>query len=129
MILAPLLQLGLLFGMSATEPEDATVYAPRGKRDPFASRSTELQSSTDTLSAPLRKLAISEVVIVGTAVGRRGGFALVQGPDRLTHLASVKSRFADGHLVGISGDWVIFRVDGTDTDRTWVTRRTRSFGE
>ncbi len=130
MILVPLLQLGLLCALAASDPEGANPYTPQGKRDPFAPWGQEQRSTAETpLTAPLRHLAISELVIVGTAVGKLGGFALVQGADRLTRLAPVKARFADGFLVGISGDWVIFRVDGIDLGRTWVTRRIRSVGK
>ncbi len=130
MILVPFLQLGLLLGMAVSSPEGPAAYTPQGKRDPFAPRSPEQQDTVETpLTAPLRQLAISELVIVGTAVGKIGGFALVQGPERLTHLAPVKARFADGRLVRIAGDWVIFRVDGIDMGRTWVTKRIRSVGK
>ena len=130
MILAPLLHFGLLFGLAATSPASQPAYTPQGKRDPFTPLSLEQENMVETpLTAPLRQLAISELVIVGTAVGQRGRIALVQGPDRLTRLAPTKARFADGRLVGISGDWVIFRVERTDTGGTWVTKRIRSIGE
>ena len=130
MILVLLLQLGFFCAMAASDPEGTTVYTPRGKRDPFAPWGQEQRSTVETpLTTPLRQLAISELVIVGTAVGKLGGFALVQGTDRLTHLAPVNARFADGFLEGITGDWVIFRVEGIDEDRTWVTKRTGSIGK
>ena len=130
MILVPLLQLGLLCAMPASDPEGTTVYTPRGKRDPFAPWGQEQRSPVETpLTAPFRKLAISELVIVGTAVGKLGGFALVQGTDRLTHLAPVNARFADGRLVRIAGDWVVFQVDGSGKGLTWATKRIRSIGE
>ncbi len=130
MILVSLLQCGLLFSMAVLSPEGPAVYSPQGKRDPFEARNPEQRDPVETpLTAPLRKLAISELVVVGTAVGKLGGFALVQGADRLTYLAPMKARFADGHLVRVAGDWVIFRVDGIDAGRTWVTKRIRSAGE
>ena len=130
MILVPLLQFGVLFSLAVSSQEGPAAYAPQGKKDPFEPRIREQYDTVETpLTAPLRQLAISELVIVGTAVGKLGGFALVQGADRLTHLAPMKARFADGHLVGISEDWVIFRVDGSGTDRSWVTKRIRSAGE
>ena len=130
MILVPLLQLGVLFSLAVSSPEGPAVYSPQGKKDPFEPRNPEPYDTVETpWTAPLRQLAISELVIVGTAVGRLGGFVLVQGADRLTHLAPVKARFADGHLVRISEDWVIFRVDGSGTGRSWVTKRIRSAGE
>lgn len=130
MIPAPLLHFGLFCGLAVASPEIPSVYSPQGKRDPFAPRRPEQHDLAETpLTAALRQLAISELVIVGTATGKLGGIALVQGPDRLTHLAPTKARFADGRLVGITGDWVIFRVEGTDLGRTWVTKRIRSFGK
>lgn len=130
MILVPLLQCGLLFGMAVSTPEGPAVYSPQGKRDPFEPRNPEQRDTMVTpLTAPLRKLAISELVVVGTAVGKPGGFALVLGADGQTYLAPVKARFADGRLVQIEGDWVIFRLDGIDAGRAWVTKRIRSAGE
>ena len=130
MILVPLLQFGVLFSLVVSTPEGPDVYSPQGKKDPFEPRNPEQHDTLETpLTAPLRQLAISELAIVGTAVGKLGGFALVQGADRMTHLAPMKARFADGHLVEISGDWVIFRVDGTGTGQSWVTKRIRSAGE
>lgn len=130
MIRGMLLNLALLCAAAASGPQGTTVYTPEGKRDPFAPRGREQGSTAETpLTAPLRRIAISELVVVGTAVGKPGGFALVQGPDRLTHLAPVKARFADGFLVRITGDWLIFQVEGMDAERTWVVKRTRSTGE
>lgn len=130
MIPVPLLPLGVLLSLAVVGPESPDVYSPQGKPDPFEPRNPEQHDTLETpLTAPLRQLAISELVIVGTAVGKLGVFVLVQGADRLTHLAPLKARFADGHLVEVSGDWVIFRVDGIGTDRSWVTKRIRSAGE
>ena len=130
MIQVPLLQLGVLFSLAVSSQEGPAVYSPQGKNDPFEPRSPEQHDTVETpLTAPLRQLAISELVIVGTAAGRLGGFALVQGADGLTHLAPMKARFADGQLVRISEDWVIFRVDGSGAGRSWVTKRIRSAGE
>ena len=130
MILVPLLQCGLLLGLAVSSPEGPAVYSPQGKNDPFEPRNPEQRDTVETpLTAPLRQLAISELVVVGTAVGTLGGFALVQGSDRLTHLAPMMARFADGRLVRVAGDWVIFRVDGMSTGRTWVTKRIRSAGK
>lgn len=130
MIPAPLFYFGLLWGMAASGPENHIVYTPLGKRDPFTPLRPKQEDMVETpLTEPLRRLAISELVIVGTAAGQFGEFALVQGPDRLTRLAPTNARFADGRLVGISGDWVIFRVEGLDTGPTWVTKRIRSIGE
>jgi Tfp pilus assembly protein PilP len=122
--------LGFLFGAATTVPEDPKSYTPRGKRDPFASRPRKQHDAPQNpLTVPLRKLTISELVVVGTAIGKHGGFAVVQGPDGRTYLAPASARFADGHLVRISGDWVIFRVDGLDSNETWITKRTRSAGK
>ncbi len=130
MTLAPLLRLGVLVSLAVVGPESPGVYSPQGKQDPFEPRNQEQIDMAETpLTAPLRQLAISELVIVGTAVGKSGVFVLVQGGDRLTHLAPVKARFADGHLVTVSGDWVIFRVDAIGAGRSWVTKRIRSAGE
>ena len=104
MILVPLLQFGVLFSLAVSSQEGPAVYTPQGKKDPFEPRNREQHDTVETpLTAPLRQLAISELVIVGTAVGKLGGFALVQGADRLTHLAPTKARFADGHLAGDFG--------------------------
>ena len=130
MILVPLLQCALLLGLAVSSPEGPAVYSPQGKKDPFGPGNPEQRDTVETpLTAPLRQLAISELVVVGTAVGTLGGFALVQGSDRLTHLAPMMARFADGRLVRVAGDWVIFRVDGMSTGRTWVTKRIRSAGK
>lgn len=130
MILVPLLQFGVLLGLAGISPEGPAVYSPQGKQDPFEPRIPEQHDTVETpLTSPLRQLEISELVIVGTAVGKLGVFVLVQGADRLTHLAPMKARFADGHLEKVSGDWVIFRVDGIGTGRSWVTKRIRSAGE
>lgn len=130
MILVPLLQFGVFLSLAVVSSKSPAVYSPQGKPDPFEPRNQERHDTMETpLTAPLRQLAISELVIVGTAVGKLGVFVLVQGADRLTHLAPIKARFADGHLVEVSGDWVIFRVDGNGTDRSWVTKRIRSAGE
>lgn len=130
MILAPLLRFGVLLSLAVISPESPAVYSPQGKQDPFELRNPARPDTVGSpLTAPLRQLAISELVIVGTAVGKPGAFVLVQGAGRLTHLAPVKARFADGHLVTVSGDWVIFRVDGIGGGRSWVTKRVRSAGE
>ena len=130
MILVPLLPLGMFLSLAVVGPESPAVYSPQGKQDPFEPRNPEQHDTLETpLTAPLRQLAISELVIVGTAVGKLGAFVLVQGADRLTHLAPMKARFADGHLEKVSGDWVIFRVEGMGTGRSWVTKRIRSAGE
>lgn len=130
MNLVPLLRFGVLFSLAVSNPEGPAVYSPQGKKDPFEPRNPEQFDTVENpLMAPLRQIAISELVIVGTAVGELGGFVLVRGADRLTHLAPLKARFADGHLVRISGDWVIFRADGTGAGPAWVTKRIRSAGE
>lgn len=130
MILVPLLQLGVLFSLAVSSPKGPAVYSSQGKKDPFEPRNPEQHDTVvNPLTAPLRQLAISELVIVGTAAGKLGVFVLVQGTDGRTHLAPMKARFADGHLVKVSGDWVIFRVDGTGAGRSWVTKRIRSAGE
>ena len=130
MILVPLLQFGVFLSLAVVSPKSPAVYSPQGKPDPFEPRNREHHDTVENpLTAPLRQLAISELVIVGTAVGKLGVFVLVQGSGRLTHLAPMKARFADGHLVKVSGDWVIFRVDGNGTGQSWVTKRIRSAGE
>ena len=130
MILVPLLRFGVLLSLAFISPESPAVYSPRGKPDPFEPRYPEQPDTVETpWTAALRQLAISELVIVGTAVGKLGVFVLVQGADGRTHLAPMKARFADGHLVKVSGDWVIFRVDGIGADGSWVTKRIRSAGE
>ena len=103
--------IGLHFSLQAQ------MFNPHGKRDPFIDLTQALREAEPIFYAPpplsqrapgLPGLLVSEVTVIGLAVGEESKIAILRGVDNFTYLAREGSKLFDGHVSEISPDTVVF---------------------
>jgi len=97
-------------------PASTYSYQAEGRRDPFVSlvgRGTDPRSIASR-PAGLPGLLIDELSIKGIIKDRSGYVAMIQGPDKRTHMVRPGEKLMDGSVKSISGDAVVFSQDVND---------------
>lgn len=97
-------------------PPPAYSYQAEGRRDPFVSllgRGTDAKSMASR-PAGLPGLLIDELSIKGIIKDRTGFVAMIQGPDKKTHMVRPGAKLMDGSVKSITGDTVVFSQDVND---------------
>jgi len=97
-------------------PPPAYSYQAEGRRDPFVSllgRGTDAKSMANR-PAGLPGLLIDELSIKGIIKDRTGFVAMIQGPDKKTHMVRPGEKLMDGSVKSITGDTVVFSQDVND---------------
>jgi hypothetical protein len=98
------------------EKTDPYFYNPAGRRDPFVSlvsRGTDL-IATNKRPEGLAGLRIGEIAVRGIVRTQGTYVAMVQGPDKKTHLVHPNDRVLDGVVKSITADAVVFLQDVND---------------
>lgn len=98
------------------KPAPAYSYRAEGRRDPFVSligRGTDPRSIASR-PAGVPGLLIDELSIKGIMKVRSGYVAMIQGPDKRTHMVRPGEKLMDGSVKSISGDAVVFSQDVND---------------
>lgn len=99
-----------------TPPAAPYSYDPAGRRDPFVSLLGRGSDPKSLASRPagLAGILINEVSLKGIMRDRSGFVAILQGPDRKTHIIKPGDRLMDGTVKSIVADAVIFSQDVND---------------
>jgi type IV pilus assembly protein PilO len=105
---SPALAGPLSLALSREASPGRPVYAPRGRRDPFAPASLPTPSPRDATAgqSPL----IASAVLAGIVRGPDGPLALVELPDGLGYILRVGDGIEDARLIGIGSDSATFAI-------------------
>jgi len=101
----------------APEPgvtQGAYTYNPAGRRDPFVSLLLGRTVGTRSKKPGLLGMLISEVVLTGIAKDSQGYIAMVSGSDSKTYFVRIGAELADGKIISITQNKVIFREEIKD---------------
>lgn len=89
-------------------------YNPGGRRDPFVSLLLGRSPKGPVRRQGLLGQLISEVDLVGIAKDAQGYMAMVRGSDQKTYFVRVGAELADGKIIDIQQNKVIFREEIKD---------------
>jgi Tfp pilus assembly protein PilP len=92
----------------------AYTYNAAGRRDPFVSLLLGRTIGARTKKPGLQGMLISEVVLTGIAKDSQGYIAMVSGSDSKTYFVRIGAELADGKIISITQNKVIFREEIKD---------------
>ncbi|MEW6368956.1 MAG: hypothetical protein AB1714_30375 [Acidobacteriota bacterium] len=89
-------------------------YNPGGRRDPFVSLLIGRTKGTKERPPGLAGMLISEVDLVGIAKDSQGYVVMLAGSDNKTYFVRVGAELADGKVIDITENKVVFREEIKD---------------
>lgn len=85
------------------------IYNPEGRRDPFRDllAGRELKSKTG-IRGPI-DMSIDDVILIGIVKAKNKYTAIINGPQGFPYSIKVGDKFADGFVLSITANKVVFR--------------------
>lgn len=84
------------------------LYDPGGRRDPFRDLLAGREIKTKTVRGPL-DMSIDDIILIGIVKAKGRYTAIINGPQGFPYSVKVGDRFADGFVLSISANKVVFR--------------------
>lgn len=84
------------------------IYDPEGRRDPFRDLLAGREIKSKTVRGPL-DMSIDDIILIGIVKARGRYTAIINGPQGFPFSVKVGDRFADGFVLSISANKVVFR--------------------
>jgi len=85
------------------------IYNPEGRRDPFRDllAGRELKSKTG-IRGPI-DMSINDIILIGIVKAKNRFTAIINGPQGFPYYVKVGDKFADGFVLSITPNKVVFR--------------------
>jgi len=84
------------------------LYDPAGRRDPFRDLLAGREIKAKTVRGPL-DMSIDDIILIGIVKAKGRFTAIINGPQGFPYSVKVGDRFADGFVLSISANKVVFR--------------------
>jgi len=84
------------------------LYDPAGRRDPFRDLLAGREIKSKTVRGPL-DMSIDDIILIGIVKAKGRFTAIINGPQGFPYSVKVGDRFADGFVLSISANKVVFR--------------------
>lgn len=89
--------------------EGGFTYVPGNRRDPFRDLLAGRDVPDKTAGAGIAQMSVAEVTLIGIVKGRDELTAIVTAPHGFPYFVKRGDKFADGHVLSINIDRVVFR--------------------